>query len=122
MKTQRSFDLAIQGLIVCFDYVAIFLSYLIAFALYEHVVGPSPQPVQEVLGLALVPAGATETGENDPVQIYFLFLGPSNYMKRNLDFLASLSALFQTPGLKESLLRLTDAWQVLETIRQSEKR
>ncbi len=56
-----------------------------------------------------------------PAGLYVLFLGPQNNMKRNLDFLASVSALFQTETLAGSLMETTTPDAILSKIRETEK-
>ena len=64
-------------------------------------------------------------GVEDPkgsgiVRVFLLFLGPSNYMKRNLDFLASASFLFSTDGFMNELLKATYPSNVMAAIRAAE--
>lgn len=72
--------------------------------------------------MAICPADIENISGEEPVRIFILFLGPANYMKRNLDFLAGISALFLAEGFCDSVLRLTTSEDVLAKIREAEKR
>ncbi len=71
--------------------------------------------------------GICPTGVHDPqsggapIQIYVLFLGPSDNMKEHLAFLANVSALFQKKGFMDKLCKLDSPQGVLQAIRQAEK-
>ena len=56
-RTQKSFELVLQSLLVIFDFFGTYISYILAFFLYQAFVAPSPQPLNEIVQLALVPAG-----------------------------------------------------------------
>ncbi len=71
------------------------------------------------LGICL--DGVEEPKATGTIRIFLLFLGPSNYMKRNLDFLAAVSSLFSNEGFADSLIGCTEPQQVLETIRRAEQ-
>lgn len=70
--------------------------------------------------LGICPSGIQESGQT--VNLFILFLGPSNYMKKNLDFLAAISALFQTEGIIPALLASNDPQSAMTKIREAEKR
>ena len=57
MKTRKSVDMALGGLLVLFDFFGIYLSYLASFFIYIKIKGHAPQSFDEVLELAAIPAG-----------------------------------------------------------------
>jgi PTS system nitrogen regulatory IIA component len=71
--------------------------------------------------IGICPQGIEDPVSKDKIRLFLLFIGPANYMKRNLDFLAAISALFQTEGLLDSLLQLTTSDAVLAKIKEVEK-
>jgi len=76
--------------------------------------------IQAAIGLC--PTGVVDhKASGEPIHLFVLFLGPAENMKEHLAFLASVSALFQTEGLQDSLLKLTSPEAVLDAIRSAEK-
>lgn len=75
-----------------------------------------------IAALGICPTGVSDSSDGGLIQFFIFFLGPANNMKRNLDFLASVSALFLTEGLSNSLLELATPEAVLAKIREVEKR
>ncbi len=59
MGTKKSFNFALGGLLVAFDFFGIFFGYLLSFFVYLKAFGHPPQPFEEVLKLATIPAGFT---------------------------------------------------------------
>ena len=71
--------------------------------------------------LGLIPQGYESRTDGTHIHVILLFLGPADNMREHLAFLAAVSALFQTNGLADSLIHLTDAKAVLQKIRDVEK-
>jgi FlaA1/EpsC-like NDP-sugar epimerase len=57
MKTRKSFDMALGGLLVVFDFVGVYLAYVFSFYIYRKYFGNPPQTFEEILKLATIPAG-----------------------------------------------------------------
>lgn len=72
--------------------------------------------------IGICPQGVEDPVTKEMIRLFLLFVGPANYMKRNLDFLAAISALFQTEGLIDVLLQLTTPDAILTKIKEIEKR
>ena len=79
---------------------------------------PGLTSIEAVIGLT--PAGVSDGVSPDPIKVFVLFLAPSDNMRQHLAFLASVSALFQTPDLIPSLVALSEPENVLMQIRQAE--
>jgi len=72
--------------------------------------------------IGICPSGVVDPrAEGGHIYVFVLFLGPAENMKEHLAFLASVSALFQSEGLIDSLVQLSTPEAVLERIRQAEK-
>lgn len=72
--------------------------------------------------IAICPSGVSDPEDGGhPTRIYVLFLGPTDNMKEHLQFLASVSSLFQKKGFIEKLCKLASPQGVLHAIHQSEK-
>ena len=74
-----------------------------------------------VASLGICLEGVQDPKGSETVRIFLLFLGPANNMKRNLDFLASVSSLFSTEGFMDEVLKATDASRVMAAIRGAEQ-
>ena len=74
-----------------------------------------------VAAVGICPSGVAHPSE-EPLRLFVLFLSPQEKMHDHLAFLAALSSLLQVDGLIESLGQLSSAADVLEKIRQAEKK
>ncbi len=74
-----------------------------------------------VAAVGICPAGVAHLSE-EPLRLFVLFLSPQEKMHDHLVFLAALSSLLQVEGLTDSLLSLSSAAEVLEKIRQAERK
>ncbi len=73
-----------------------------------------------IAALGICPTGILHPS-GDQIRLFVLFLSPKEKMREHLTFLASVSSLFQTEGLMDTLLQLTAAEAVMEQIRAAEK-
>ena len=74
-----------------------------------------------VAAVGICPTGVVDHRSGGaPINVFVLFLGPSDNMKENLAFLASVSALFQKEGLLSQLVQLTTPHAVMDAIRHAE--
>ena len=76
--------------------------------------------IQAALGLSR--AGISDNAAGGGVHVFLLFIGPANYMKKNLDFLASAAALFQDEGLLDALKLCETPAAALALLSEAEKR
>jgi len=74
-----------------------------------------------VAAVGICPSGVAHPSE-EPLRVFILFLSPQEKMHDHLVFLAALSSLLQVEGLTDALLSLSSAAEVLEKIRQAEKK
>jgi len=70
--------------------------------------------------VGICPAGVAHSAEEQPSQVFFLFLSPKENMQEHLMFLAGISALFQVEGLIETLVKQQTPAGVLQAIREAE--
>ena len=71
--------------------------------------------------LGVVPDGFADGARPEPTRLCLLFLGPAENVKEHLAFLASLAALFRSPGLAEALLKLGSPKEILARFREAER-
>jgi exopolysaccharide biosynthesis polyprenyl glycosylphosphotransferase len=57
MGTRKSFNYALNTILVAFDSFGIYFGYLLSFFIYQNFFGRPPEPFDEVLKLALIPMG-----------------------------------------------------------------
>src|SRR5271155_4046265 len=57
MRTRKSFNFALNSLLVAVDFFGIYGAYLVSFFIYKGLFGHSPQTLDEALELAAIPAG-----------------------------------------------------------------
>jgi mannitol/fructose-specific phosphotransferase system IIA component (Ntr-type) len=75
-----------------------------------------------LVAVGLCPDGIDDVSSGGKARIVVLFVGPANYMKRNLDFLASVSALLQDENVVEALLASPDGAAAYAAILRAEGR